>query len=741
MTKTRVFVVLITSVVALIVFGITPFIKWQAEVQLSKLLKLDVTIHSITLAPFSGEYQVSGFEIANSLSLSGAVVHIELLPLLERHIHIRSISLAGIESKITQTKDNINIGQYQLPASSQEENSADQSPWTFQIDKFDLSNTELELNIELNNHVHVHKLTINSLALGPVTSDLEGVIDLFADLQLNKTSVKLQGAYQLMPTAEHKLEGELDLTEFDLKLIEPFLEQAIEGTVFTQQSFNFVGDASRFTVKSKGVTELSNLSFNEMGLSRLTLNQALETSKTVDNLNITSQGSVRLEQLTLNQQSVGELGWQGNVSFQQPLPPAPEAPQIEVKADGILSISSITDTTFGTVDRVELTSLSFDSGKSMTAESLIVTGMAANLSRNENGTFEGFSSDTNPDPTEKASPDLVPLDGINIKHFEINQSQINWSDQSVSPAVMLALNEINVVASPLTKKQDLDYKFSAKHQAGEARAATMKSEGVINLAEPLMGNAKLVLQNFELHEIGAYMGNSVQSGRLTLTSDLGLQSGLVHLKNHIEIQGMKLAKTKSDKPQDDASIALALYLLKDKKGDIELDVPIETDSENFSIGTQDIIARALRGGAQKAALNYAKFALQPYGSLLLLKDIAGAISKPRFEPIGFKPRSIEMSDDATGYTNKITEMLANKPEMRITVCGVATLLDMPEPTPEATTPEAPTPNDSYFLDLATRRGNAIRDSIEAGGIAATRIFSCKPIIEKTETEARVELTL
>jgi hypothetical protein len=203
------------------------------------------------------------------------------------------------------------------------------------------------------------------------------------------------------------------------------------------------------------------------------------------------------------------------------------------------------------------------------------------------------------------------------------------------------------------------------------------------------------------------------------------------------------------------SAALALYLLKDKKGNIELNVPIETDLENFSIGTQDIVSKASRGAAQKAALNYAKLVLQPYGSLLLLKDIAGVIAKPRFEPIMFEPGATEITENAAAYTAKIAELLANKPEMRITICGVSTMLDIPQPTdnPNAnieqgaekieTQPEISlqTPDDAFFLSIAKQRRDNIRQAVQGYGIKGTRIFSCNPIIEKTKTKARVELSL
>ena len=79
-------------------------------------------------------------------------------------------------------------------------------------------------------------------------------------------------------------------------------------------------------------------------------------------------------------------------------------------------------------------------------------------------------------------------------------------------------------------------------------------------------------------------------------------------------------------------------------------------------------------------MNYQKFVLQPYGSLLLLKDIAGVIAKPRFEPIVFEPGAAAITENAAAYTAKIVQLFAHKPDVRITICGVSTLLDTPKPT-------------------------------------------------------------
>jgi hypothetical protein len=122
MTKIEFLITILFLVITLIVFGIPPLIKWQLEHKLAEYLKLDVSIKSIELNPIKGKYLISGLKVGDSLALASGRIQIELLPLLNEHIEISSISISisinGFVARINKTGDFISVGEYKLPTAT-----------------------------------------------------------------------------------------------------------------------------------------------------------------------------------------------------------------------------------------------------------------------------------------------------------------------------------------------------------------------------------------------------------------------------------------------------------------------------------------------------------------------------------------------------------------------------------------------------------------------------------------------
>ena len=779
MTKIKIYITLSICVIALIVFGLKPLIKWQLESGLSDYLKLEVSIGTIDLNPLDGKYRIEGLAIGENLTLSDLSVGIKLLPLFDQSIQVHHVRLDGLKTAIIKSNETIMVGDYEIPAQSATPAASESPPWTYQIEKINISNTRTQLSIDGQEHM----LKIKNLELGNISTDLASPVDISLEIQLDDASLSSHGKYQYSDSASQSFAGEINITDLKPEKFEQLLQQPIAGNFTTRQTVKFTGQPESFELFLDGSTKLVGLKLKteatqeqasiDLNMGELSLNQRLTIARSAESLQVTSEGDLTLVELEYNQRTLGRLNWAGVVAFDQPAEQQPAQEAFALKANGDLAVSALTDPVFGELMSANMVAISLSSGESLTAQALLIKGINTSLSRSEDGTIPGLSGgETNSQVNNQANnqtknsnqtnPDnsLVPIDEIRIERFEVTDSRIRFTDHKVTPVTTFELNDLNFTLTPFSIVADQTFTFSAKHQADESRVGLIESHGTINPANQISGKAALKLQNLELHEVGAYLGGGVQSGRLTLSTDIDIDKGLVKLNNNIMIEAMKLTKSGSaqqsgsaEPPASGVSAALALYLLKDKKGNIELKVPVETDLENFSIGTQDIIAKALSGAAQKAALNYAKFILQPYGSLLLLKDIAGEIAKPRFEPVKFEPRSIILSDDGAAYVMKIAELLANKPEMRVTICGVSTLLDLPvaisEPAqvesqlPETGLPESKLiiPEDSYFLALAKQRGDITRETIQKQGIEGTRIFSCQAIIEKKESAPRVEISL
>jgi hypothetical protein len=234
MTKIKFLITISFLVITLIVFAIPPLIKWQLEYRLGECLKLEVSIKSIELNPIKGEYRISELKVGDSLALASGLIEINLLPMLNERIQVRNISINGFVTRINKTGDLISVGEYKIPAAATSSNNGARSSWTYQIDKINIGNTQLDLDID----GQVHKLRLDTLDIGPITTDLKKAINLSIELLLDETPILANGEYALSST-EHKFEGDLNITKFNLKRLKSLLKQPIEGIVTTNQHLIF----------------------------------------------------------------------------------------------------------------------------------------------------------------------------------------------------------------------------------------------------------------------------------------------------------------------------------------------------------------------------------------------------------------------------------------------------------------------------------------------------------------------
>jgi outer membrane protein OmpA-like peptidoglycan-associated protein len=154
-------------------------------------------------------------------------------------------------------------------------------------------------------------------------------------------------------------------------------------------------------------------------------------------------------------------------------------------------------------------------------------------------------------------------------------------------------------------------------------------------------------------------------------------------------------------------------------------------------------------------VTYAQYALQPYGSLLLAKDLLGAITRPRFEAVIFSEGSGELTAKTQGYIEKLAALLVTKSELSVTVCGFADMSELPrllemekqgEKGEDASLGSISA--EGIFVGDVTRikmlaqiRSRAVLEVLQAGGIKSARIYACTATAESKGGQPRVEIVL
>jgi outer membrane protein OmpA-like peptidoglycan-associated protein len=273
----------------------------------------------------------------------------------------------------------------------------------------------------------------------------------------------------------------------------------------------------------------------------------------------------------------------------------------------------------------------------------------------------------------------------------------------------------------------------------------------------LYGNARI--ESLDMPELAGYQAQAIgyvaRSGSLNADLDLKIEQDILDSVAHLKVRRLDLERVVA--PEDDEFTAdlgvpmdTAIGLLKDDNGLIDLEVPIEGDLADLSVGIGDALRKVWAKGLQVAMTHAATTFFAPILPVIAVSKLVGMANKIRFEPVAFPRGSAELAPDQSAYLEEMAGILNERPEVDVTLCGVA----LPDELTPAAMPaaagatadsgvaaEAPTPADeATLMALGESRDEAVKESLFGFGVEPGRLVSCAPTIDpEPGAEPRVEI--
>lgn len=692
-----------------VVFGTAPLVRYQLQVSLTELLGRSVAIEKVELNPFKGEFRISNLVIDDANRLGELQLDMQMLPLVRREVHIESLELSDIalEAVVSKSVTQIaGINLDELTGSSPEAAAAEETaPWKVSVDRLQLVQSRVAATYMASSH----DLVIKQIDLGPLRTFEDFTSQINVDLQLDNAPIVSEVELRVADNfSRYQFTGDVNLESLALAKYAALLgEQAagMEGVVRLKQSVSGSLIDEQFELQTSGLLEATQLAIPAYGtVSRFEFNGEVNAgSDGLDNLT----GQIELEDVRY--------------------PPLARVTGINVEG------------------------LAYQSSK-INVNELQIIGANVQLERAADGRFSFTSNDSGmakdvDSPGVEAGQDAEaaePLPDLLIESIALTKSRFEFVDRSVEPIVDLVLDEASLNVQDFSLNDPFVIDLKGKHH--ELENATLAINGDFSIAQQ-SGDISVSLQEFEIHEVAPYLGNGVKSGRLRLTSDIAMNLGRIKVGNDVYIKNVKVDE-RAASSSDQMSLSTALYMLKGSDDVVELEVPFETDFDNFEVGLSDIIGTALVTAARSAAVAYAQYALQPYGSLLFAKNVLGAMTKPKFEPVKFPVATAELSANDLAYVKKLGEFLAPRPELSVTVCGYAQMAELTvlkpaaDPTSEENAAIEDPAEDVHILKkLAEARSKRVGDILIASGVREDQLYGCTAAVEAEAHLPRVELSL
>lgn len=252
----------------------------------------------------------------------------------------------------------------------------------------------------------------------------------------------------------------------------------------------------------------------------------------------------------------------------------------------------------------------------------------------------------------------APTMPVSVKKIVLHASQANFADLSVQPNFSTGIQNIEGTVLGLSSKDNSRAKVDI-HGAVE-EFAPVAITGEVNVLGPtLYTDLALSFRNMELSTFNPYSGKfagyNITKGKLTTELHYKVNGRKLDAQHHVTVRELEFGAKTASKDAVSLPIKLAVALLKDRNGVIDLDIPVAgtLDDPTFRLGP--VIWKVFVNILEKAVT--APFAL--LGSLF-----GGG---PDLQFIDFKPGAAQLDAAAADKEKAMVKALAERPQLKIEV--------------------------------------------------------------------------
>jgi uncharacterized protein involved in outer membrane biogenesis len=295
---------------------------------------------------------------------------------------------------------------------------------------------------------------------------------------------------------------------------------------------------------------------------------------------------------------------------------------------------------------------------------LVVTEQGRFNLRDVGGTPRSTGAAASAPAPAASAPAVVdgwPVDLI-VGSTRISGGHIDFHDHFIRPNYSADLTELTGslgrFASGSTEMATLEVRGRA------AGTALLEIRGALNpMAKPLALNISARATDLELAPFspyaGKYAGYAIERGKLSMDVAYRIDpDGKLEAKNQVILNQLTFGDKVESPDATKLPVRLALALLSDRNGVIDIDLPISGSINDPQFSVFGLVLRIIGNLLVKALT--APFSL-----------LAGGGGGPDLSQVEFVPGTAEIDSASAGVIERVAKSLAERPALRMTVTGTA----------------------------------------------------------------------
>jgi hypothetical protein len=336
-------------------------------------------------------------------------------------------------------------------------------------------------------------------------------------------------------------------------------------------------------------------------------------------------------------------------------------------------------------------------------------------------------SDTaSPESPEQAAPAADPADApaINssLKTFTLNQARFSYSDATLKPVFTTRISELSGSIEGMSS--DRNARSTVAMRGKLDALGTIAINGTLNpLSEDPNTHLKILVNNIDLTTASPYSakyaGYLIDKGKLDLDLDYLIKGTNIKASNDILLNQFEFGKSVDSPEATRLPLPLAIGILKDRKGVIDIDLPISGDLSDPSFKIGSVILNTFVNLITKVVTS-------PFSILGGLIEGGDKLSE-----VSFPANSSELDSSQIDSIMQLAKALKERPRLTLEIRATA------DASIDRSDNKALT--EAELINLAKERAQTLSQLIiEQGEIDSQRVFVQEPLVIPASLQSATE---
>jgi hypothetical protein len=288
----------------------------------------------------------------------------------------------------------------------------------------------------------------------------------------------------------------------------------------------------------------------------------------------------------------------------------------------------------------------------------------AKLIIQEDGTInvkEVLKQGTDSSAAQEKPPKDEKLPPIKVRRVLIEKGKLQFADLLLRPQFAALIHELKGVISGLST--DSKSLAGVKLDGRVDEYGVARIDGALNPFDPKASTeVKLVFRNVEMTSLTPYSarfaGYRIDSGKLSVDVQYKIKDSKLVGDHRIILDKLTLGEKVESPGAMNLPLDLALALLKDADGKIDIGLPVSGDLDNPQFSYGQVILKAI--------VNlFTKIITAPFAIIGRLMGVESA----NLDTVGFEPGSITLPPPEREKLKQLAEALKKRPNLRLDVQG------------------------------------------------------------------------